>query len=133
MATDRPLRVLVIDDEQPIADSLVTIFRNNGFDATSVYSGYSAIEAARSVHPDVVISDVRMPGVNGLDAILSIWRRLPSAKFILCSGQADYTDRLSMAREQGFSFVYLHKPIPPQSFIEYLKDWAQERAVGAAG
>jgi CheY-like chemotaxis protein len=133
MATDRPLRVLVVDDEHPIADSLVTIFRNHGFDATSVYSGYSAIEAALSVRPDVVISDVRMPGVNGLDAILSIWRLLPSAKFILFSAKADYTDRLSRAREQGFNFVYLHKPIPPQSFIEYLKHWAQERAVGAAG
>lgn len=133
MTTHRPLRVLVVDDEHPIADTLVTIFRNYGFEATSVYSGYSAIEVALSVHPDVVISDVRMPGVNGLDAILSIWRLLPSAKFILCSAQADYTDRLSMARDQGFNFVYLHKPIPPQSFIQYLKHWALEPTVGAAG
>ena len=122
--TRRPLRVLVADDEQLIADSLAIIFRNNGFDAISVYSGYSAMESAVSFQPDVVISDIIMPGVNGVDAVLSISQHLPASKFLLITGHADCQDSLRRAQVRGLPFLYLQKPIPPRFLVEYLKDYA---------
>src|SRR5580692_9288960 len=120
----RPLRVLVADDERLIADSLVTILRIHGFEATSVYSGYSAIETALTLLPDVIISDISMPGVNGVDAVLSMSRRLPDAKFLLVSGHVQSQNSLNRAREQGLEFVYLNKPVRPEVFIEYLAGYA---------
>ena len=117
----RPLRVLVADDEHVIADSLATILRTHGFEATSVYSGYSAVETAFEWLPDVVISDIRMPGINGVDAALSMARRLPNAKFLLFSGHIQSHSNLSRAREQGLTVVFLQKPVPPHSVVEYLR------------
>ena len=117
----RSLRVLVADDEHVIADSLVTILRTHGFEASAVYSGYSAVETAISWLPDVVISDIKMPGMNGVDAALSMSRRLPRAKFLLFSGHVASHDSMSHAHEQGLRFVFLEKPVPPQSVVEYLR------------
>jgi DNA-binding NtrC family response regulator len=115
----RPLRVLVADDEHVIADSLATILRKHGFESASVYSGYGAMETAFAWVPDVIISDIRMPDVNGVDAVLSMARRLPNTKFLLFSGQSN--DSLSRALERGLKFVFLEKPVQPQSVVEYLK------------
>lgn len=123
-ATSRPLRVLVADDEHAIADSLTTIFRSHGFDARSVYSGYSAIETAVKFDPDVVISDVTMPGVNGIDAVLSISRQWPNSRFLLFTGNADCQESLERARAGGLRLACLHKPVPPRLLIEYLRECA---------
>ncbi len=125
-ATPRALRVLVADDEHVIADTLAAIFRNNGFDVKSVYSGYSAIETAVSYRPDVVISDILMSGINGIDVALSISRELPKSKFVLITGHSDYDENLELARRRGLDLLCFHKPILPQSLIDYLTNCARE-------
>jgi CheY-like chemotaxis protein len=130
MATPRPLRVLVADDEHLIADTLVAIFRNKGFDASSAYSGYSAIETAVTLKPDVIISDVLMPGMNGIEAALSISKLLPDSKFLLFSGHAGSQDSIRLARSQGLNFVFMHKPVPPGFLVEYLEDCALKLNAG---
>jgi len=122
----RALRVLVADDEHVIADTLATIFRNNGFEVRSVYSGYSAIETAVHFYPDVVVSDILMAGINGIDAALSISRELPKSRFILITGHADCDDDIEQARARGLDVMCLHKPILPQSLIEHLADCAMD-------
>lgn len=122
--TGRPLRVLVADDEHVIADSLAIIFRNNGFDAKSVYSGYSAIETAADFRPDVVISDIVMPAPGGVETILSIWQQWPKCRFLLMTGYANLQDALVRARGRGMQLVCLHKPVPPQLLVDYLTDCA---------
>ncbi len=77
-------RVLVADDERVIADTLALILNKSGFEATAVYSGEEAIETAKTLQPDVLISDVIMFGLNGIDAaIKSVKSGLP-AKFCSC-------------------------------------------------
>jgi YesN/AraC family two-component response regulator len=131
MAIEKPsLRVLVVDDEQLIAESLVTIFRQNGFSADCAYSGYGAIEMAKEQEPDVVISDVLMPGINGIDVALTLSRRLPKARFVMLSGHAGFQENLNAARARGLSFLYLEKPIPPKFLIGYLEDCQRELKAG---
>ena len=66
-------RVLVVDDERVIADTLAIILNQNGFDASAVYTGTAAVDRARDTRPDLIISDVIMPDMNGLS--FSVGRR----------------------------------------------------------
>src|SRR5260370_16440123 len=80
-------RVLVVDDERRIADTLVIILNQNGFDASAVYTGTDAVDRARSSRPDLVISDVIMPDMNGIEAAIQIRNILPACRILLFSGQ----------------------------------------------
>jgi CheY-like chemotaxis protein len=113
--------VLVVDDERVIADTLATILNQNGFDASAVYTGTAAVDSARSSHPDLVISDVIMQDMNGIEAAIRIRQMLPACKILLFSGQAATADLLEKARAQGHQFEILAKPVHPQDLLAKLK------------
>jgi len=115
-------KVLVADDERVIADTLAIILNQAGFDATAVYSGERAVELATSLKPDMLISDVMMPDLNGIDAAITVRRILPSCKILLFSGQAATADLLDRARSQGHEFEILAKPVHPQDLLAKLKN-----------
>jgi CheY-like chemotaxis protein len=81
-------RVLVVDDEVLIADTIVMILNRNGFHAEAVYSGTQAIEAARRITPELILSDVLMPQLDGVEAAIAIREFLPATRIVLFSGQA---------------------------------------------
>jgi CheY-like chemotaxis protein len=114
-------KVLVADDERVIADTLAIILNQSGFEATAVYSGEKAVETARSFQPDMVISDVIMTDMNGIDAAIKIRVMLPSCKILLFSGQAATADLLDRARVQGHEFEILAKPVHPQDLLARLR------------
>jgi CheY-like chemotaxis protein len=114
-------RVLVVDDEQVIADTLAKILELNGYDASAVYTGTAAVESARSLRPDLIISDVIMPDLNGIEAAVSIRSFLPSCKILLFSGQAATADLLEDARAHGHEFEILAKPVHPSDLLAKLK------------
>ncbi|HKD45759.1 MAG TPA: response regulator [Candidatus Angelobacter sp.] len=113
-------RVLVVDDERVIADTLAIILNQNGFEATAVYTGSAAVERARASQPDLVISDVIMPDMNGIEAAIQIRQMLPKCKILLFSGQAATADLLEKARAQGHEFEILAKPVHPQDLLAKL-------------
>ena len=110
-------RVLVADDERVIADTLVIILNRSGFDATAVYSGEGAVEAAETLRPDMLISDVIMADMNGIDAAIRIRKLLPACKVLLFSGQAATADLLASARNAGHHFTLLNKPVHPKDLL----------------
>ena len=114
-------KVLVVDDEKVIADTLAVILNQNGYDATAVYTGTGAVEKARSSRPDLVITDVIMPDMNGIDAAIKIRAFLPGCKILLFSGQAATADLLEDARKRGHQFDILSKPIHPQDLLQKLR------------
>src|SRR6516162_5163796 len=114
-------RVLVVDDEQVIADTLAKILDLNGFEASAVYTGMAAVESARSIEPDLIISDVIMPDMNGIEAAINIRNFLPGCKILLFSGQAATADLLDHARSQGHEFEIVAKPIHPSDLLAKLK------------
>lgn len=113
-------RVLVVDDERVIADTLAIILNQNGFEATAVYTGAAAVDQARASRPDLVISDVIMPDMNGIEAAIQIRQMLPGCKILLFSGQAATADLLEKARAQGHEFEILAKPVHPQDLLAKL-------------
>ncbi len=114
-------RVLVVDDERVIADTLAIILNQHGFEAAAVYTGTAAVERAKTVRPDLVISDVIMPDMNGIEAAIHIRKFLPGCKILLFSGQAATADLLENARAQGHEFEILAKPVHPQDLLAKLK------------
>lgn len=119
-ATSKP-RVLVADDERVIADTLTMILNQSGFDARAVYSGEKVLELAPAFKPDMLISDVIMADVNGIDAAIKIREILPGIKILLFSGQAATADLLDKARKQGYEFEILAKPVHPQDLLTRLR------------
>ena len=117
----RKPKVLVVDDEQVIADTLAKILDLNGYDASAVYTGTAAVESARSGQPDLIISDVIMPDMNGIEAAIRIRQFLPACKILLFSGQAATADLLERARAQGHEFEILAKPVHPADLLAKLK------------
>lgn len=117
----RKLRVLVVDDEQVIADTLARILDMNGYDASAVYTGAAAVESARKLQPELVISDVILPDMNGTEAAISIRSFLPTCRILLFSGQAGTHDLLENARAQGHEFEILAKPVHPSDLLAKLR------------
>lgn len=114
-------RVLVVDDERVIADTLSIILNQNGYEASAVYSGVAAVTRAREIKPELVISDVIMQDMNGIEAAIRIREILPGCKILLFSGQAATADLLERARAQGHEFEILAKPVHPQDLLAKLR------------
>ena len=114
-------KVLVVDDERVIADTLSMILNQSGFDAREVYSGERALELATTFAPDMLISDVIMADLNGIDAAIQIRALLPRIKILLFSGQAATADLLEKARARGYEFEIMAKPVHPQDLLTKLR------------
>ncbi len=120
LSKGKALRVLVADDERMIANTLARILNASGFEANAVYSGENAVEAAKALPPDVLITDVAMPGINGIDAAINIQSFAPNCRIILFSGQASTADLLERAEAKGHHFEILTKPVHPQVLLDHL-------------
>lgn len=114
-------RVLVVDDDRIIADTLVAILNQAGFESKAVYGGVEAVREALRWQPDLVISDVIMPDMNGIDASVAIRKALPKCKILLFSGQFATAELLQQASASSYDFELLAKPIHPQDIIDKLR------------
>jgi CheY-like chemotaxis protein len=114
-------RILVVDDEQLIADTVVQILNRNGFIAEAAYSGREAIDVATRNCPELVLSDVMMPHIDGVEAAMQIQQHCPDTRIVLFSGQAATIEILSRAKARGYTFELLAKPIHPTQLIQYLR------------
>jgi CheY-like chemotaxis protein len=116
------MKILIVDDEPIIADTLVDILQGEGHQAFAVSDGESAIRWTEMLRPNAVITDVIMPGMDGVEVAKRIVQLLPNCRVILFSGQAASTSLVENARAEGYSFEVLAKPINPETLLEKLKD-----------
>ena len=130
----RPV-VLVVDDESVIADTLAEILTRSGYTGVAEYDGDSALETALLMPPEMLITDVVLPGMSGIELAITIRRIFPDCKIILFSGQASTADLLAAARQDGHHFTLLTKPLHPQDLLtrvsENLKGHKQNTPIGA--
>jgi DNA-binding response OmpR family regulator len=110
-------RVLVVDDEAVIADTLAEILSLSGFPAIAAYDGNGALGAALLQPPEMLITDVALPGMNGIELAITVKRVYPDCKILLFSGQATTADLLATARRDGYRFTLLNKPLAPQELL----------------
>jgi CheY-like chemotaxis protein len=109
--------IFVVDDKPVIAASLAAILELNGFSARFFTCPLEALAAARSESPDLIISDVAMPGISGIDLAIQMRAQYPGCRILLFSRQAATSDLLEGARARGYDFRLLQKPVHPSEFL----------------
>lgn len=114
-------RVLVVDDELLIAQTVAAILNANGFDALEAYNGEEALDAARRHKPHIVLTDVLMPKMSGVELGIKLRKEFPATRVLLFSGQAATSELMRQAQEEGYTFELFPKPIHPDDLIAKLR------------
>jgi DNA-binding NtrC family response regulator len=115
-------RVFVVDDEPNIASTISLILQANGYDARWFQNPLEALTAARLVGPDLLISDVMMPELSGIDLAILLKEQHPRCKVLLFSGHALSSDIVRKVGDHGNHFELLEKPIHPTDLLAWIKD-----------
>jgi DNA-binding NtrC family response regulator len=110
-------RVFVVDDETTIATTLAVILNSHGFDAIPFTDPLAALYAAEINCPDLLLTDVMMPQLNGVDLGVQFKAIHPDCHVLLFSGNANTSTLLDDANSQGHHFELLVKPIHPKDLI----------------
>ena len=108
--------VLIVDDEPLIVQSLAAILSRNGFSTLSAHNGADALRIARETAPDLLITDVAMPGMDGVELAIRLVAEIASCKVLLFSAHASTLD-LTPARSAGHDFPLLAKPVHPKQML----------------
>jgi DNA-binding response OmpR family regulator len=110
-------RVFVVDDEKVIASTIAAILNMNGYSAKFFTDPLEALAAAQSDIPELLLSDVAMPGFSGIDLATEVRAQYPQCKILLFSGHAATMDLLEEARAQGQDFHLVMKPVHPSELL----------------
>jgi DNA-binding response OmpR family regulator len=104
------------------------ILEQSGISTMVAYDGKSALEIAHKTPPDLLLTDVAMPGMNGIDLATAIRQMIPSCCILLFSGQASTAALLDAARVAGQEFTILAKPLHPTELLARVSDTLESRA-----
>ena len=116
-------RVLVVDDERVIADTLSVILSRAGFSVMTAYDGESAWKLASAVMPDLLLSDVMLgPGIDGAQLAIQVVADCPACKVLLFSGHAATANLLAEVHGQGYDFALMTKPVHPSDLLARLAE-----------
>ena len=121
MNNPKPMpRVSVIDDEHIIADTLAEILKLHGYEAKAYYDGESALADAQDFCPQVVLSDIRMQKIDGIETALRFREFHPPCRVILFTAtpmSGELYERIS-----GLGFEFLQRPLHPQEVVALLRE-----------
>lgn len=131
MSQQEGIRVFVVDDESIIAKTLAVILQNCGYVASYFTNPLEALSTAENDAPDLLISDVVMPELSGVELAIRISALYPDCKVLLFSGQAQTADLLHVAREQGHQFQLLTKPVHPSDLLRQIGQQLNTHKVSA--
>lgn len=114
-------KVFVVDDEEQIADAISAVLRDAQFDVETFYAARSALIRANECPPDVLVSDIVMPKMDGV-ALAQAFREMhPKCRVILISGNPYWTLRGKSQRDELNNFTVLSKPFPIRQLLRLIK------------
>jgi len=123
------VKILLVDDETAILDALQILFRGEGFDVSVASSGKAALEALEQARPDLVLSDIRMPGASGLEVLAKAREVDPELPVILMTAQASLQSAVRAVNEGAY--YYLQKPFANDELLAICRRAAEARRLKA--
>ena len=118
-------KILIVDDETAILDTLRILLKREGFQVETAVGGQAGVDRVADVRPDVVLSDVRMPGVGGLEVLMAAKAHDPSLPVILMTAQASLQTAMRAVNEGAF--YYIQKPFSNDELIAICRRAAESR------
>jgi DNA-binding NtrC family response regulator len=122
-------RILVVDDERGILDTIEILLRGEGFEVEALQNGREALERFQSARPDIVLTDIRMPAMSGLDILAEVRRLDPQVPVILMTAQASLQSAMKAVNEGAF--YYLQKPFSNDDLLALCRRAAETRQLSA--
>jgi two-component system response regulator CpxR len=126
----KPSRVLLVDDEREFVQTLSERLEMRDVGSAVAYDGESALKMVQDDEPDVIILDLRMPGIDGIEVLRRVKQTHPHIEVIILTGHGSEEDRQT-CMELG-AFAYLHKPVDIEALSETLRQ-ANEKARASSG
>lgn len=120
-------KVLVVDDEAGILETLQILLKNEGFDPVVAAGGKAAVAKLEEIAPDIVLSDVRMPGVGGVEVLAAVRAHDPNTPVILMTAQATLQTAMQAVNEGAF--YYIQKPFRNDELLAILRRAAEHRSL----
>lgn len=121
--------VLLVDDEQSVCRALKRTFRKSDYTVYQVNSGDQALELLRKTDVDVIISDQRMPGMNGTELLTRVKEQFPSVGRVMLSGQCDF-DSLAAAVNEASIFRFMSKPWDDSELLDVVNESISQTSTG---
>ena len=121
-------RVLVVDDDLALAEMLGIVLRNEGLEVSHVADGSSALAAFREAKPDLVLLDVMLPGLDGME----VCRRIRSESGVPIVMLTARTDTVDIEDQSGSRTVTLTDPVPEAArpLVDLMEDYRRQRLGG---
>jgi DNA-binding NtrC family response regulator len=111
-------KVLLVDDEEEFVRTFAERLQIRGLDSKVALNGEHALQAVHSEVPGVMVLDLRMPGIDGMEVLQRVKKAYPEVQVVILSGQGSVDDE-ELARHWG-AFEYLHKPVDIDDLIQTL-------------
>ena len=117
--------VLIIDDESAIVDTLRILLKNEGFAAHVAFGGKQGLDQIAAIRPDIIISDIRMPAVGGMDVLAAAKAQDPDTPVILMTAQASLQTAITAVNDGAFHYV--QKPFQNDALMAIVRRAAETR------
>lgn len=125
MPPSKRRRILIVDDERIVSDTLVHIFESHGFEARSALSAEQALESVSDWTPEIAILDICLPGMNGVELAIKLLAQHPKCRLLLFSGRPESEDLLKQFGDEMTDTEIMPKPVHPSTLLA----WAAQKPI----
>lgn len=125
MKKNKDIKVLLVDDEEAFVNTLAQRLKMRELNVNTVYDGEQALATVKSEEPDVMVLDLKMPGLHGMDVLKEIRKAYPNMQVIILTGHGTEKDEEEARRLGGFDF--LRKPADIETLVGKIKEAYSEK------
>lgn len=125
MKKNKDIKVLLVDDEEAFVNTLAQRLKMRELNVNTVYDGEQALATVKSEEPDVMVLDLKMPGLHGMDVLKEIRKAYPNMQVIILTGHGTDKDEEEARRLGGFDF--LRKPADIETLVGKIKEAYSEK------
>jgi len=125
MKKKKDIKVLLVDDETAFVDTLAQRLKMRELNVSTVYDGEQALSYVKGIEPDVMVLDLKMPGLHGIEVLREVKRHYPKMQVIILTGHGTDRDAEEAKRLGGFDFM--RKPADIDNLVRRIKEAYNEK------